>query len=133
LHGVIAEHFGLTATDLKALDLLQRRGALPTGEIARATGLATASVTSLVDRLERKRFVRRTRDRGDRRKVVVTLAAAMHTRIAPLFAPLERRVRVRAARYTSAELTLVATFMNGVAADMRDVATALTSPSRGTL
>ena len=46
LHGAVADRVGLSATDLKALDLLQRFGGLAAGEIARHTGLATASVPS---------------------------------------------------------------------------------------
>src|SRR5215831_10305891 len=62
LHSAIAQRFDLTATDLKALGFLDRLGALTAGEIAQHTGLATASVTSLIDRLEKRGFVRRTRD-----------------------------------------------------------------------
>src|SRR5262245_29131941 len=62
LHSAIAQRFDLTATDLKALGFLDRLGASTAGEIAHHTGLATASVTSLIDRLEMRGFVRRTRD-----------------------------------------------------------------------
>jgi len=121
LHGLVGERFGLSATDMKALDVLERRGALTAGDIARATGLATASVTSLIDRLEKKRLVRRTRDRADRRKVLVALTPTMHARVAPLFEPLARRMKKRMSRYTGAELALVESFMRGAAADMRAV------------
>ncbi|HEY1960358.1 MAG TPA: MarR family transcriptional regulator [Polyangiaceae bacterium] len=128
LHGLVAERFGLSATDVKALDVLQRRGPLTAGDIATATGLATASVTALVDRLEKKRLVRRTRAREDRRKVIVELTPTMHARVAPLFEPLERRMKKRMARYSVAELALIAAFMRGAAADML----AVISPSRET-
>jgi DNA-binding MarR family transcriptional regulator len=73
LHSAIAQRFELTATDLKALGFLDRLGALTAGEIAQHTGLATASVTSLIDRLEKRGFVRRVRDQKDRRKVFVEI------------------------------------------------------------
>ena len=50
-HDAVAKRFRLSVTDLKALDILQRRGGLTAGEIAVRTSLATASVTSLIDRL----------------------------------------------------------------------------------
>jgi DNA-binding MarR family transcriptional regulator len=120
LHGVIADRLGLSPTDLKALDLLQRRGPLAAGELAKETGLATASVTSLIDRLEQKRFVRRVRDREDRRRVVVALTGKLEEKIAPLFASLGRRMLQRCRAYSAEEATLLRDFLSGCAADMRD-------------
>jgi len=71
MHTVIAEKAGLTATDTKTIDTLLRLGPVTAGELARHTGLATASVTSLIDRLEIKGLVRRERDQKDRRRVIV--------------------------------------------------------------
>jgi DNA-binding MarR family transcriptional regulator len=70
-HTAVNERMGLGVTDGKTLDLLVRLGPMAAGEIAGHTGLASASVTSLVDRLEEKRFVRRVRDPQDRRRVIV--------------------------------------------------------------
>jgi DNA-binding MarR family transcriptional regulator len=67
----MARLLGLNPTDYKALSVLERRGPLSAGEIAEHTGLATASVTNLVDRLESKGFVRRVRGEADRRRVLV--------------------------------------------------------------
>jgi DNA-binding transcriptional ArsR family regulator len=58
LHTAIAERSGLTATDTKTIDTLIRLGPVTAGELAGYTGLATASVTSLIDRLEKKGLVR---------------------------------------------------------------------------
>ena len=71
LHSVIAAQVGLGATDQKTFDTLLRLGPLTAGEIAKHTGLTSASVTSLIDRLEDKGFIRRERDTRDRRQVVV--------------------------------------------------------------
>jgi DNA-binding MarR family transcriptional regulator len=71
LHTAIAERWGLTATDTKTIDTLMRLGPVTAGEVAGYTGLATASVTSLIDRLEKKGLVRRVRDAQDRRRVMV--------------------------------------------------------------
>jgi DNA-binding MarR family transcriptional regulator len=70
-HTAINERMGLGVTDGKTLDLLVRLGPMAAGEIAEHTGLASASVTSLIDRLEEKGFVRRVRDPQDRRRVIV--------------------------------------------------------------
>jgi DNA-binding MarR family transcriptional regulator len=120
LHGAIAARFELSATDLKALDVLQRVGRLTAGEIAAHTRLATASVTSLIDRLEVKGFVKRERDAKDRRRVVVAPTLQLEKAIAPLFESLNRRMLARFARYTLAEARLLREFLAAGARDMFD-------------
>lgn len=128
-HGAVAERFGLSVTDLKTLDLLQRLGSLAAGQIATHTGLATASVTSLIDRLERKRFVRRLRDRGDRRRVVVSLTPNVEKTIAPLFASLNRRMLARFRTYDEDLMASIREFLESGAREMRDEVAKLTAGS----
>ena len=47
-----ADRIGLNATDLNCLNILSFSGAMTAGELARATGLSTASITGVADRLE---------------------------------------------------------------------------------
>ncbi|WP_158882035.1 MarR family winged helix-turn-helix transcriptional regulator [Amycolatopsis anabasis] len=85
-HARIAEQMGLSGTDHKALDLVSRaEGPLTAGRIAQLTGLSTGAVTGVIDRLERGGFVRRVRDREDRRKVLVEIVPMDMERYAPLF------------------------------------------------
>lgn len=56
--------------------------------IARATRLTPAAVTSLIDRLETRNFVRRLPDPHDRRKVLVEAADATSALIEKAYAPL---------------------------------------------
>src|SRR5215208_4255523 len=70
-HTAVAARQGLNATEEKALDLLERSGPLTAGELARQTGLAPASVTGLITRLERKGLARRAPNPDDRRSVLV--------------------------------------------------------------
>ncbi|MFJ1760870.1 MarR family transcriptional regulator [Amycolatopsis sp. NPDC088138] len=75
-------------------------GTLTAGRIARLTGLSTGAVTGVLDRLERAGFVRRARDRDDRRKVLVELlpggaetpASTVLRRVLEDFSPAERAV-----------------------------------------
>src|SRR5215472_8211019 len=59
-HTALAARQGLTATEEKALDLLDRYGPLTGRQLAERSGLAPASVSNLADRLEAKGFARRT-------------------------------------------------------------------------
>src|SRR5207248_9269428 len=47
-----ADRIGINATDLNCLNILSFRGRLTAGELAKETGLTTASITGVVDRLE---------------------------------------------------------------------------------
>src|SRR5262249_50700012 len=70
-HSTMASLLDLHPTDYKALSMVERSGAMSAGEIAQYSGLAAASVTNLIDRLERKGFVRRAPDAPDRRRGMV--------------------------------------------------------------
>src|SRR5690606_3398227 len=75
-----------SSTDVKTLDVLLRLGPLTAGQVAQHTGLATASVTSLIDRLERRGYVERVRDAGDRRRVYVHARPESLSDFEPYFA-----------------------------------------------
>jgi len=119
-HGAVAARFALSTTDLKALDLLQRAGPLTAGEIANRTGLAAASVTSLIDRLVRKRFVTRRHDQADRRRVLVNLSSGANARFARAFEPLHRLTVQEIERYEDNELRVILSFLTGAARAARE-------------
>jgi DNA-binding MarR family transcriptional regulator len=64
---------GINLSDARCLDVLDVLGPLTAGELAAAASLSPGAVTSLMDRLEDLDLVTRTRDEGDRRRVVVEL------------------------------------------------------------
>ena len=78
---------GLNPTDLRGLDWLTE-GPLTATRLAEATGLSAAATTSMIDRLERKGFVRRRRHDGDRRQVLVELTEEGGARVMALYGPL---------------------------------------------
>lgn len=73
--GAILSGFELSVSEFETLGLCIRGPARAT-ELARATGLTPAGTTDVIDRLERRRFVRRATDPGDRRAVLVRLTPA---------------------------------------------------------
>ncbi|HEX8032379.1 MAG TPA: MarR family transcriptional regulator [Ktedonobacterales bacterium] len=110
-HGVIAEQVGLGATEEKALYLLSQRGPLTAGEIAQLTGLTTPSVTSLIDRLEGKGFVRRVRDTHDRRRVIVERNEERLADLMRLFSSLQERYTDLLETYSDDQLAVIADFL----------------------
>ena len=65
----------ITLTQLSVMRVL-RSGPQTVGRLGAEVGLSPASVTRLVDRLERRKLVTRSRDLADRRRVDVQLTAA---------------------------------------------------------
>jgi DNA-binding MarR family transcriptional regulator len=110
-HGSIAEQFGLGATEMKALLLLSGAGSLTAGEIAHHIGVTTPSVTTLIDRLEAKGYVRRVRDTRDRRRVIVERDEPRFARLAQVFGSLQENFRDFLAAYTNDQLITIADFL----------------------
>src|SRR5690242_1313812 len=106
-----ADRIGINATDLNCLNILSFSGHMTAGELARATGLTTASITGVIDRLEEAGYVSRERDPHDRRRVVVTLSLDQAMRnVASVFLPIMRDWRELATRYTDDELRVIVDF-----------------------
>src|SRR5207302_9772731 len=105
---VSEERIEINATDLNCLNIMALAGPVTAGELARQTGLTTASITGVLDRLEEGGFVRRERDPKDRRRVNVNLnPGPALAGIGPTFGPLVMAWREAAASYSDAELRLL--------------------------
>jgi DNA-binding MarR family transcriptional regulator len=116
-----AERIGINVTDLNCLNILALTGNMTAGELARETGLTTASITGVLDRLEEAGFVRRERDPGDRRRVIVRLDPTRGLRdVAPVFAPVVEAWRAAATTYTDEQLTLILEFQHQLEQIIRD-------------
>src|SRR3984957_1181904 len=117
---VSADRIGINATDLNCLNIVALTGHMTAGDLARQTGLSTASITGVLDRLEEGGFVRRVRDPHDRRRVIVELAYGPGLReIGPTFGPVVKAWRATAAEYSDDELRLLLEFQAKVETIMR--------------
>lgn len=110
-HTAIGERMGLGMTEEKTLDLLQRLGPLTAGELGQHTGLAPASVSGLIDRLEAKWLVRRVKDVKDRRRVIVEINFERLAGFGELFDPLVAGLAELYERYTDEQLELIIDFL----------------------
>ncbi len=71
-HEAVGQSIGLSATEHKCLDLLLRSEApITAGQLADLAGLTTGAITGILDRLERRGFVRREHGQVDRRQVLI--------------------------------------------------------------
>src|SRR5690606_13944975 len=69
----LARESGMTTSQLIVLQLLKAQGEMTARQIADAMNLTQATVTSLLDRLQDRRWIARQRGREDRRRVHVRL------------------------------------------------------------
>ena len=125
-----ADRVGLNATDLNCLNILSFSGEMTAGELAKQTGLSTASITGVADRLEEAGYVRRERDPKDRRRVVIRLVLESALRdVAPVFLPLIQAWQGVVDEYTDDELRLIVDFYGLMEQVIRDHLVRLRGPA----
>ncbi|HEY6747925.1 MAG TPA: MarR family transcriptional regulator [Mycobacteriales bacterium] len=106
---------GLHPTDVRALIALldaarAQRPATP-GHLATELGLNSASVTALVDRLERLGHVRRERDPADRRRVLLVVSEQAIELGWAWFGPLIDAMLAALRSFSAADLAAVRRFL----------------------
>lgn len=121
-HTALAAKQGLSASEEKALDLLERFGPMTGRELSKRSGLAPNSVTGLVARLESKGFARRAPNPDDGRSVLITLVEDRVAGLEPLFADWVDSLNALCGKYSDQELATIIDFLTEAAARQRDAA-----------
>ena len=107
---VAYEKLGINRTDGRCLDIVENNGPMTAGRLAQLSGLTTAAVTAVLDRLERAGYARRVRDPKDRRQVIVELTPLMAERGGQIWGPLGQEAVSQIGRMSVDELKLVMEF-----------------------
>lgn len=121
----VALRFGLSESDIEALEVLIDSGAATAGKLSDLMGLTTGAVTRVIDRLEQAGYVRRVPDPADRRRVIVEVVPE---RIAPVEATMARvgdKSASEIGHYSEADLAVINDFLTRMAAIRSEEATAL--------
>jgi DNA-binding MarR family transcriptional regulator len=111
LNHQVGAHVAIRDVDLDCLDLINRHGPLSPGGLARRAGLHPATVTGIVDRLERGGWVARERDPSDRRAVVVQPVRDRNAEVFRLYSGMNGAMDQICAGYTARDLELIADFL----------------------
>jgi DNA-binding MarR family transcriptional regulator len=98
--------------DLQCLDLLSRKGPMSPSALARRAGLHPATITGILDRLERGGWVARERDPADRRAVVVRALRERSAELFQLYSGMNTSMDELCAEYSDSELQLLADFLH---------------------
>src|SRR5215813_9121950 len=115
LNHQVSARLELNDVDLDCLDLISRYGPLSPSALARRAGLHPATITGILDRLERGGWVTRDRDQADRRAVAVSALRGRATELLRLYAGMNASLDQICAGYTNAELELLADFLHRTA------------------
>ncbi|WP_187274014.1 MarR family transcriptional regulator [Paenibacillus sp. N3.4] len=107
----VAASLGLYNHDFISVDILREKGPITAGELSKLTGLATSSVTALIDRLEKIGYVRRQNDPKDRRKVIIVPEYEQKEEVSNTYHPLHTAMITLASSYTDEELALITQFL----------------------
>ena len=130
LNHSVGTRLDLKAADLECLDLIARYGPLSPSTLARRAGLHPATMTGVLDRLERGGWIERGRDPSDRRGVVVQAARGRGAEVLRLYlvdSGMNTAMDQICAGYEDKDLQLLTGFLRRTADAARTAAEKLTA------
>jgi len=106
------EQVGLRDVELKALDVLMRDGAMSAKALGQRLGMHPATMTGILDKLEKSGWVTRERSPEDRRVVVIQPVRERVGEIVRLFTGMNTNAFDLLERYDTEKLETIAEFMD---------------------
>jgi DNA-binding Lrp family transcriptional regulator len=128
LNHSVGARLDLKSTDLECLDLITRDGPISPSALARRAGLHPATLTGILDRLERGGWIERGRDVADRRGVFIQAARGRGPEVLRLYlvdSGMNAAMDEICAGYADTDLELVAEFLRRTATASRAAAAKL--------
>jgi DNA-binding MarR family transcriptional regulator len=119
-HQAVAARLGMSAGDLKTLDLIATDGPFSATDLARRTGLTAAGITSVIARLAAGGHVVREIDPGDRRRAIIRAAETDHPELAGAFAELGRALGGVISEYDPAERAAITGYLRRMVDILRE-------------
>jgi DNA-binding MarR family transcriptional regulator len=112
LDDAFADFVGINRTDLRCMDIVDQRGRVTAGELAREAGLTTGAVTAVVDRMEAAGLLRRAYDANDRRKVFIELTPDAQQLGDEVYGPLDQAGETHLASLSDEQVFTIIGFLD---------------------
>jgi DNA-binding MarR family transcriptional regulator len=113
----------LKGNDIECLDQIGRHGPMSPGELGRRTGLHPATLTGILDRLERGGWIARERSPADRRSIQLRALPTRARELVDLYAPMNAAMDGVFDTYTDDQLETIADFLRRTTAAARAATT----------
>jgi DNA-binding MarR family transcriptional regulator len=107
----VAIRFGLSESDIEALEALLDLGASTAGRLGDLMGLTSGAVTRLIDRLEQSGYVRRVPDPADRRRVIIELVPDKVAAVKRMLDTIRTSESAELSRFSDDELRTINDFL----------------------
>lgn len=121
MHEAIARKAGLSGSDHKYLGLILQHKELSAGQLSTLTGMTTGAVTGLIDRLEKKKLVKRQFTKDDRRKVIIVPNTENSMKLLqPLFKDLREKTEHLLHTFSEEEIRIIERYFAGAAGIMKE-------------
>jgi len=120
LNHQVSAHLALNDVDIDCLDLINRHGPLSPSALSRRAGLHPATLTGVLDRLQKGGWIARERDTTDRRAVMLRAIRERNGELLHLYSGMNTAMEQLCAEYSDAELELLAGFLQHTADAGRD-------------
>ncbi|WP_223692157.1 MarR family winged helix-turn-helix transcriptional regulator [Leifsonia poae] len=114
-------------TDFDCLDLISIHGPLSPTALAKLSGARPATMTGILDRLERDGWIVRDRDTVDRRAVLIRVLPDRNSEVLGLYAGMNALVDELCSDYDDTQLDAITAFLRRVSDAGVEATTALTA------
>jgi len=122
MHEAIARKAGLTGADHKYLGLILQHKELTAGDLSKLTGLTTGAVTGLIDRLEKKKLLKRRFTKDDRRKVIIVPNEENSMKLLqPLFLELQQKTSQLIGSFSVTEIKAIERYFIEATTIMKEI------------
>jgi DNA-binding MarR family transcriptional regulator len=108
------EQVGLRDVELKALDVLMRDGAMSAKALGQRLGMHPATMTGILDKLEKSGWITRERSPEDRRVVLIEPVRARVGEVVKLFTGMNSAANDLLDRYDTEQLDTIAQFLDSM-------------------
>ncbi|HXV62104.1 MAG TPA: MarR family transcriptional regulator [Vicinamibacteria bacterium] len=115
----LAQRYGLTGPQLVVLQFIEQHGPQTTSQLARGVSLGQATLSDILERLERKNLIERRRSKADKRRVINELTAAGRDALEKAPPLLQERFVKELQRLADWEQTQILSTLQRVAEMMR--------------